>query len=423
MVLGHAILCVVLAVRSHKVKGLVVVNEFPLMTGFPPVEESQVTLANWRKPPFIRWSFTHVRELIPSANIAGAGAQAEALPSDHARLDQLQFRFDDTDYSLESFLRTTSTDSMVVLRQGKCVYEYYRPGIDEAKPHILMSVSKSVLGLVFGIVADKGLVSPDQPVVHWVPELAHTAYAQASLRDLLDMRVGVKFDENYEASSGPIIEYRKAQNWAPLEPGDESTDLRRFFSQLTERDGQDGDAFHYVSPNTDLLGWILERATGQRFADLVSQLLWQPMGAATDAYITVDRTGAPRCAGGFCSTTRDLARLGQLVANRGRVGPTQVIPESWIDDILTQGDRTAWEKGRFIDLFPDMLIHYRSQWYVLNGDRPLIFGMGVHGQNVFIDPANNIVIAKFSSQGIALDSKLIQLTMTGAKAIIGSLSD
>ena len=181
-----------------------------------------------------------------------------------------------------------------------------------------MSVSKSVLGLIVGILVERGVLEMDALVTRWIPELGKTAYAGATLRNLIDMRVGILFDEDYLASAGPIIEYRKAQNWDPLAPGETPSDLRSFFASLVERDGTHNGPFHYVSPNTDLMGWVIERATGERYADLVSQLLWQPMGSARSAYITVDRLGAPRCAGGFCATTRDLARLGQLIADGGR---------------------------------------------------------------------------------------------------------
>ena len=158
------------------------------------------------------------------------------------------------------------------------------------------------------------------------------------MRHVLDMRVGLDFDEDYLATSGPIVEYRKSTNWNPLGPGERASDLRTYLAGLTERAGPDGGPFHYVSTNTDLLGWILERASGARFADLMSNLLWKPMGAQASAYITVDRFGAPRCAGGICTTTRDLARVGQLIAQSGRRNDRPIIPAGWIEDVLRGGD-------------------------------------------------------------------------------------
>ena len=101
-------------------------------------------------------------------------------------------------------------------------------------------------------------------------------------------------DEDYTATSGPIVEYRKATNWHPLGPGECPSDLRSFYQGSRAPEGKHGGRFHYVSPNTDLLGWVIERATGQRFADLMSRYVWKPMGAQHSAYITVDRLGAPR---------------------------------------------------------------------------------------------------------------------------------
>lgn len=393
-----------------------------LMKNFPPEPGTQITLGNWRKPPFNKWSFSHVREIVPSADIPGAGAAAIPFAQAPADLSRLDITHDGEPVKFDAFLDRTDTDAMVVLHKGNIVHEFYKTGMTVTTPHILMSVSKSILGLIAGILSDKGQLDLDSLVTDIIPEVRETAYAGATLRDLLDMRVGVKFEENYQAVGGAIIAYRKAQGWDPLVRGDTASDLRSFFSQLVETDGSHDDKFHYVSPNTDLMGWVIERVTGRRYADLVAELLWQPMGAETNAYITVDRLGAPRCAGGFCATARDLARLGQLIAKGGRAGNRQVVPESWINDIMTQGSRDAWDRGDFLDYIPDLPIHYRNKWYVLNGAAPMIFGVGVHGQNVFIDGTNEIVIAKFSSQPVALDPAVIALTLNGVQAVRNALS-
>jgi CubicO group peptidase (beta-lactamase class C family) len=279
-----------------------------------------------------------------------------------------------------------------------------------------MSVSKSLLGIIAGILADKGILDFDQPVTHLVPEIARTAYRGATIRNLLDMRTGVQFDEDYSAISGLIIDYRKSHNWDPLDPGDAQTDLRSFFQRLTQSDGAHGGAFHYVSPNTDLMGWLIERAANKRYADIVSELLWQPLGAANNAYITVDRLGAPRCAGGLCSTVADLARVGQLIVQNGRRGAAQIIPQGWIDDVVRSGDSDAWTSGDFVGYFPKRM-HYRGKWYVLRDPDPLMFAFGIHGQYLLVDPRNEIVIAKVSSHPLPLDTKQIMLTFAGVEAI------
>ena len=190
---------------------------------------------------------------------------------------------------------------------------------------------------------------------------------------------------------------------------------------MGEADGPHGGPFHYVSPNTDLLGWAIERASGERYADLVSRLLWAPMGAQRDAYITVDRLGAPRCAGGVCATARDLARLGLLIAQGGARDGRQIIPAAWIDDISSNGDPVAWDGGDFAHLFGGAAMHYRDKWYVTREARPLLFGLGVNGQNLFIERAGEVVIARFASQDAALDVPAIGITMAIVAAIRGRL--
>jgi len=258
--------------------------------------EPKATLANWRTAPHNRWAFHHVRELVPSADIPNDVAKVRSLERSAAPLPDL-----------EPFLRKTDTDGLLVLHRGRIVFEHYGNGMTEETPHILMSVSKSMLGLLFHLLG----LDAERRAGEILPGLEATAYRGAKLRHLLDMRAGVAFNEDYLATSGPIIQYRKATGWNPLGPGESPSDLHSFYQVLKEKDGEHGGRFHYVSPNTDLLGWVIEEATGRRFAELMSERVWKPAGAERSAYITVDRLGAPRCAGGMCATLRDLARVGQ----------------------------------------------------------------------------------------------------------------
>jgi hypothetical protein len=347
----------------------------------------QVTLANWRSAPFNRWAFHHVRELVPWADIA----------HDPARVRPLAPRALDLPQEFEAFLRETDTDGMAIVHRGRLVFERYANGMTEETPHILMSVSKSMLGLLVREIA----LDEKRRVTDFIPELAGTAYRDATLRHLLDMRAGIVWDEDYLATSGPIIEYRKATGWNPLAPGDAPSDLRSFYNKLTNTEPHGGPV-HYVSPNSDLLGWIVERATGRRYAELMSERVWKKAGAEHSAYITVDRLGAPRAAGGMCVTLRDLARVGQwLIEAR----------PAFLEELETAGDPRAWAAGDLAKYYPGLPMRYRSHWYALEGEAPLVFGMGIHGQNLFVDRANGIVIAKLSSQATPLDAARMGLTM------------
>lgn len=354
--------------------------------------EPKATLANWRTAPHNRWAFHHVRELVPSADI----------PNDRNRVRELAAQ--PLELALERFLEQTDTDGMAILHRGRLIFERYANGMTAQTPHILMSVSKSMLGLLAGMLD----LDPERRITDFVPELQKTAYRGASLRHLLDMRAGIAFDEDYLAASGPIAEYRKATGWNPLAPGEQPSDLHSFYSQLKDSDGNHGGKLHYVSPNSDLLGWVIERATGRRYAELMSEHLWQAVGAEYSAYITVDRLGAPRCAGGMCATLRDLARVGQWVIET---------KAGFLEDIERNGDPQAWAAGDMGAYFPGLPVRYRSQWYLLEGEAPLYFGYGIHGQFLFVDPRNALVIAKLSSQAAPMDTARIGLALRAVSEI------
>ena len=362
------------------------------------------TLANWRSSPFNRWAFHHVRELLPSADIPNDRGRIRDLPSKTCEF-KLRIEPDAGEpLTLEAFLKETDTDGFVVLHRGRILFESYANGMTPQTPHILMSVSKSMLGLLFGLLE----FDPQAQVTDIVPELRNTAYRGATLRHLLDMRAGIAFDEDYLATSGAIVEYRKSTGWNPLGPGEAPSDLHSFYSRLTQSDGAHGGRFHYTSPNSDLIGWVIERASGRRYAELMSERLWKPIGAEYPAYITVDRLGAPRTAGGTCVTLRDLARVGLFMSEN---------PNAWIDDIERNGDARAWAAGDLVPYYPGLPLRYRNFWYVLEGAAPLLFGMGIHGQNLFVDRRNELVIAKVSSQAVPLDAARMGLTMRAVSEI------
>jgi hypothetical protein len=392
-------------------------NMSDLMSTFPPPPEESVTLANWRQPPFNRWAFQHVREIVPSAEIANEYDDLWRLPPVDGGLDGLAISDGSGRLDLEGFLSATQTDAFVVVHRGRVICERYFNGMTAATPHILMSVSKSMLGLLAGVLVSRGILDTAAPATRYVPELKGSAFEGVSVSQLLDMRSGLDFDEDYLATSGDIVAYRKSTNWNPPDPGDIPTHLRAFLPTLRTRLGPHGGKFNYVSPCTDLLGWIFERAASRRYSDLMSDMLWKPLGAAYSAYITVDTLGAPRCAGGMCVTAMDLARVGQLLVQGGRRGSHEIVPKAWLDDIEQAGETEAWDAGSFGAYYPGRRMHYRTKWYVEHGTSPLTFGMGIHGQNLFVDRARELVIAKLSSQNLPIDAAAIASTSRAVDAI------
>ena len=377
------------------------------MSKFSPLSDV-AKLDNWRTTPYSKWSFHHVREIVPSAEIKNNNQVIIPLSENIKTF---------TNLNLPKIMDETETDAIVIAKDNNILFEKYNNEMTKSSPHILFSVSKSILGLVVGSLVESKELKEDDLIVKYIPELDDSAYSDATIRDLLYMRVGVKFDEDYTAVSGPIVNYRYAANWNPVPEGVEAGDLRSFMSSLTERDGKHGGRFHYVSPNTDLMAWVCERATGVRYAELLSERLWAPIGAEYSGYITVDRIGGARAAGGVCFTARDLARVGLLIANSGYANGKQIISEAWIDDIVNNGSDDAWKKREGMDEFENMPMHYRSFWYVQKDGDPLVHGLGIHGQYLFIDPKLNLSISWFSSDNEATGSSYISKVMETIKLV------
>jgi len=191
-----------------------------LMDDFPPAPDRLVTLSNWRKAPFSAWGFRNVRQLIPTANIAASG-DAAGLEMSLEEIGQIGFTgHDGHPTTVRQALRATRTDAFVVLRRGRIAAEWYDNGMDGTTPHIVFSVSKSICGTLGGILADRGLLDPDDRVIDYVPELASSVYAGCTIRHLLDMAVGIAFTEDYEDPKGDVVRYRHAAGWDPLPEGE-----------------------------------------------------------------------------------------------------------------------------------------------------------------------------------------------------------
>ena len=397
-----------------------------LMRGFPPEAGDQVTMANMQEGPYNRWAFRNMRRLLPSANVWRGEGQAAELPVSPLHLDDIEFESARSGtLRVGQMLERGYTDGFVVLHQGAVVSERYAAGVEAHEPHLLMSVTKSFAGSLTGILAGRGLLSPDDLVTDIVPEVAGSAYDGARLRHVLDMSVAMDYDEDYENPESDIARLDVAAGWRPAREGvpDNLRDYIKTMRKAGEqgKGGEHGVAFHYVSTNTDLLGWIIERASGVDFATLLSREIWQPMGAEFDAYVALDRLGAPQTDGGLCVTTRDLARFGQLHLQQGVMNGRRIVPEEWIRDFRENGDPGAWDRGNFAGFMPGF--HYRSKWYTARRDphRPSL-GLGIHGQFLFVNPVAGVVIAKHSIHPRPMDEEFFGDTQRAFRAISHALA-
>jgi hypothetical protein len=375
---------------------------FGLMAGAPPPPDGRrVDLTNWQDPPFNRWGFQHVRELIPTARIARGEGPAWRLPREERDFAGVQVRVAGRPMALETWLEKTYTDGFLVLHRGRIVTERYRNAMTPSTTHLLMSVSKSVTSAVAGVLVGQGRLDPSWLVPDVVPELRGTSFEGCTVRHLLDMRAGTRFNEDYEDLAADVRVYEQIYQWRPRTDPTLPAAITDYYGTLANQ-GPHGGPFDYRSVLTDVLGWVLEKAGGARFAELCSSLLWQPMGAEFDADVTVDAHGNAMTDGGICCTLRDLARFGQLMLRGGRRGGRLIVPRGWIVDTLTPDPDTqaAFVAGPEVRDYPKGA-YYRNQWWVLDPSGPVYTGSGINGQSVFVHVPAQVVIAKLSTWPVA----------------------
>jgi len=370
---------------------------------------SDMSLANWREHPHSPWAFQNVSEFVPSAVIRGNGlAETPLVPL--GRFAGIRVMDGaGTEVALPEFLAASHTDTLVVMRGGEVVAEWHAPHVDPARPHIIFSISKSVTGLVGGILEGQGLLSFDRRVVDYIPDAAGSAYGDLGVRDLFNMTVSAEFDEIYLDRTGAFDRYRRAMLWNPERADDPTPTLREFLCSLPKAAHAHGTRHAYRSPHADMAGLVVEAASGRRFADLFGELLWRPLGAHSDAFITVDRAGNPRTSGGISTTARDLARLGDLV----RRGGDGIAPAGFVARLWEGGDRRLWAEGDQHHLFPGG--SYRAYWYA-PGEGELA-GMGVFGQSLWIDRKTETVVVRQASEPLPIDDAMDQCVIAMLRAV------
>ena len=274
------------------------------------MQRNGITLANWQDPAHTAWSYRHMRELVPTARVCRS-EHPSSLRSAPRRCACTPAA-PPPGYSTT----TTPTHSSSSTTARSCWRSTGATcGADDV--HLLQSISKSITGVLAGILAAKGVLHPDDPVTTHIPELGGTSFDGATVRHLLDMRAGTRFDETYADPASDLRASEAQFGWAPG-PRPAPTSLA-YLSQLPNH-REHGGRFEYRSILTDVLGLVIERAAGRPFAETLGRELWSPMGAETDAYVTVDADGFPVADGGICVTLRDLARFGRMVLDGGMVG-------------------------------------------------------------------------------------------------------
>ena len=220
-----------------------------------------------------------------------------------------------------------------MLHRGRIVAEEYLNAMTAETPHLLQSVSKSITAAVAGCLVGRGALDTQSRVDEVIPELAGTSFTGATVQQLLDMRTGTRFNEDYDDPDADVRVMEQVYLWRPTTDATLPSDALSYFGTLANDEAHGGE-FRYRSILTDVMAWVIERAGQGRFHEVVSRELWGPMGAEFDAEVTVEGHGNAMADGGISVRLRDLARFGLLYLNAGRRGSKQVVPRAWVHDTI-----------------------------------------------------------------------------------------
>tara|TARA_Y100000739_G_scaffold34663_1_gene26379 strand:- start:266 stop:1471 length:1206 start_codon:yes stop_codon:yes gene_type:complete len=380
-----------------------------IMKGSPPPIEYQVTLDNWRKYPFNSWSFVNVRNLIPTSPIYNNPDKKVILQKQLIDIDDLVIDHKNTSYKLKEIFKICDTDAFLVMHKGKIKFEFYDKFTRFNTPHIIFSVSKSLTSLLTGILVEKKVININNYISHILPETKGTAYEDATVRNVLDMSIASGFIEDYTGQAEIFKKYRSSTGWDLPETKSKQTvkGLHDFLSSMPKSNQKHGKKYHYCSPHSDLLGWIIERASGENYSKIMADLLFKKAGMNHEANVTVDKWGASRAAGGISVSPYDLLLLSELVRNHGSNKNGQVVPAAWIEDFVNNKNNNSYLNQDNLERFPNG--NYRSKWYQTGFKDNEYCAIGIHGQNIWINPQKEITIVRMSSASDPINIKTEEL--------------
>jgi CubicO group peptidase (beta-lactamase class C family) len=396
-------------------------NTLGWMQGSPPPPAKLIRFQDDRflEFPQIRWTLSHMRELAPTAAVW----RGSATPSDlgarpdgrQSAIDALQF--DDLQgrrLTWAQSLQRTYADGIVVLHRGRRVYERYFGALQEQRPHACFSITKSYAATLAAALIHEGTLDEAKTVSHYLPEMSGTAYQDATLREVLDMQIGVQYSELYADPKAHIWDYGRAGGLRPRAPDYSGPGNFYEYLRTLRKEGTHGTAFAYKTINTEVLSWVMKRVTGVALSDMLSQRIWSQIGCEEDGYLTVDTIGVAMGGGGLSATLRDLCRFGELMRCEGAWHGKQVIPAEVIGDIRRGSDPAKFVMAGYT-LLPGY--SYRNMWWVSHNPLGMFEGRGIHGQRLYIAPKAEVVIARFCSHPVASSAANDSITLPAFAAI------
>lgn len=377
----------------------------------PTAREPGTNGDNWLDAPYSAWAMWHLDDFAVHATITRGQDPIRELPRrepefDLGAVDVPGGLYEGEATTVGDLVAATDTDAFLVVHDGAIAHEEYSHDGAEDDRHAVLSITKSVVGCIAGILVDGGHLDPARTVASYVEELAGTGYAEATVRDLLDMRSGVRFVEDYTDPDSDINRLDRHLGGGGI----------RAYVEGLEQERPHGGAFRYRSSETDVLGWVCEKVSGRPMAALISTHIWSRIGAEHDAFITCDATGMAVHDGGLGATARDLARFGLMLLDGGAVpgeeGRRQVVPGRWL--------RQAWGvdadiRGAYLDSPAELAAPggwYRNQFWMRPGaNGGVLLCLGIHGQLIHVSRRTRTVCVKLSHWPDPTDHRRSQATL------------
>lgn len=366
-----------------------------IMQGFPPPADKIVTRANVLRYPNGSWAYHNMRQIVPNVSVWRGDKGPSVLANETRNLDTLAFQgAGDAQTTLADWQKSTYTDALLVLHNGKTVYERYHNGMKAQTPHSMWSLTKSVVGLLATMLIKEGKLDPNAKIPQYLPELASSGWADATLQQALDMTTGLQYREVFTDPKAEIFQYIIAAGLLPAPPDYPGPKSMLEYLKTVKKNGEHGDGFRYKSVDVEVLGWVIQRVTGKSFSDLVSERLWSKLAAQEDGYVLADPVGSQITSIGMNATLRDLGRLGEMLRQDGRFNGQQIVPKAVVDEIRKGADR---EKFKTSGQTLRAGYSYHNNFWVTHNAAGAYEMKGLNGQHVHINPSAGVVIVKLSS--------------------------
>ena len=330
-------------------------------------------------------NFISINKVFDTSNPISASEKPFVFEKEDFELPN-SYEFEGEQLNLIEGLDHFHTDGLIILHDGKMLFEKYWNGNTKDSKHIAFSVSKSYLSALFGIAIEEGLIkSIDDSVSIYLDDFEGTGYEDVKIKNLLQMSSGIEFNEDYADPNSDINRFARATA--------KGSSFRDFAKTLKNGKKQ-GTYNHYVSLDTQVLGMILESVTDMPLREYLYKRIWSKIGTESDAYYIADKTGTDMALGGLNATLRDFSKFGQLYLNEGSWDGEQIVPKSWVVKSHTPdaphlmpnaGDLSSSEWG------------YGYQWWIPGDPLTDYTAHGIFNQFIYVDPVSNVVIAKTSS--------------------------